>query len=158
MGPGPGATEEDMKNAFSLGRAIGENGWVLLTGGIPAGVMEAANKGAKEAGGLTVGILPVHKSEMASSYVDIPIATGMGSARNNINILSSDIVIACGVGPGTASEIALAIKGGKKVVLLNSMEESHSFFKKISPEQVSIAENVDHAITLVHQSLGKLLS
>jgi len=156
MGPGPGATDSDVENAFSIGRAIAQQGWILLTGGMPIGVMEAASRGAKEGGGLTVGILPVDNPAIASKFVDIPIATGMGSARNNINILSSHVVIACGIGPGTASEIALAIKGGKEVILLNSMEESLSFFKKLSPQQVLIAESVDHVIKLIHEYMDKL--
>jgi len=156
MGPGPGATKKDIENAFSLGRGIAENGWALLTGGMPSGVMEAANRGAKESGGLTIGILPVDRSDLASPFVDIPIATGMGSARNNINILSSHIVIACGMGSGTASEIALAIKGGKQVILINELEESHSFFARLSPRQVFIAQNVDSAMGLVRKYLDSL--
>ena len=156
MGPGPGATDSDIENAYFIGKSIAENAWLLLTGGMPSGVMEAASRGAKEAGGLTVGILPVDNSVLASQFVDIPIVTGMGSARNNINILSSDIVIACGMGPGTASEIALAIKGGKQVILLNDMEESLTFFKKLSPQQVLIAENPDSVISLVQQFVDSL--
>lgn len=156
MGPGPGATDRDNKNAFAVGKAIGREGWILLTGGMPAGVMEAAARGAKEAHGLTVGVLPVDNADLASPFVDIPIVTGMGSARNNINILSSDIIIACGMGPGTASEIALALKGGKQVILLNTMTESCTFFKKLSPGQVSIAENTDHVIQLARQFVRNL--
>ncbi|MDT8316877.1 MAG: TIGR00725 family protein, partial [bacterium] len=136
MGPGPGATERDLAHAYTLGRMVAEEGWLLLTGGMKTGVMDAASRGAGEAGGLVIGILPTGDSSAASDAVDIPIVTGMGSARNNINILSSDVVIACGMGPGTASEIALAIKNGRKVILLNDMEESRAFFTKLSSDFV----------------------
>src|SRR6185295_7606137 len=129
MGPGAGATGEDVSIAFELGRLIALQGWVLLTGGRNDGVMDAASKGAKTAGGLTVGILPTDGTAGVSSAVDIAIVTGMGQARNNINVLSSSIVFACGVGTGTAAEIALAIKAGRKVVLVQVDQSSIAFFK-----------------------------
>src|SRR6185503_1104713 len=111
MGAGDGARAEDLKTAFQLGKAVAENGWVLLSGGRNAGVMDAVNKGAKSAGGLTVGIVPEANKNSLSDAVDVGIVSGMGSARNYINVLSSDVVIACGHGgAGTASEIALALK------------------------------------------------
>ncbi len=154
MGPGPSASEEDLKNAFQLGRLIAEKGWVLLTGGMASGVMDAASRGAKEAGGLVIGILPTEDVSHASPSVDIPIVTGMGSARNNINVLSSDAVIACGIGPGTASEIALAIKAGRKVVILNDMTESHAFFLKLAGESVTLAKSPGEAISHVEENLA----
>ena len=87
---------------------------MLLNGGRPAGIMEASARGAKESGGLTVGVLPGGSSSEASAYIDIPIVTGMGSARNNINVLSSDVIIALPGKAGTISEIALAMRNGKK--------------------------------------------
>jgi len=80
------------------------------------GVMEAASKGAKKAGGTTVGILPHYGSE-ANSFVDIRIPTGLGQARNVIVVSSSNVIIAVGGGFGTLSEIAFALKMGKKKVL-----------------------------------------
>src|SRR6266850_1082239 len=119
MGPGQSASKDAIAAAFELGRLIALEGWVLLTGGRNAGVMDAACKGAREAGGLTIGILPTTDTNEMSEAVDIPILTGMGQARNNINVLSSRVIFACGMGAGTASEIALAIKAGKTVILLN---------------------------------------
>lgn len=156
MGPGQGATENDVENAFELGRKIAKKGWVLLTGGMNSGVMDAASRGAKAANGLVVGILPTSKSACASDAVDIPIVTDMGSARNNVNVLSSDVVIACGMGPGTASEIALALKGNKKVVLLNEMEESKIFFQKLSGGDVYIADNPEEAAEIAEEIIGGL--
>jgi hypothetical protein len=80
--------------------------------------MEASAQGAKEAGGLTVGVLPDDHADRASRFIDIPILTGMGSARNAVNILSSRFVVACSGGLGTLSEVALALKFNRPVVLL----------------------------------------
>lgn len=151
MGPGPSATARDLDHAYTLGRMIAEEGWILLTGGMNIGVMDAASQGAAEAGGLVIGILPTGDRSRASKAVDIPIVTDMGSARNNINVLSSDVVIACGMGPGTASEIALAIKNGRKVILLNDMEESISFFTKLSGKLVFHVSSPSEAINLVKE-------
>ena len=104
--------EPSISRARELGRLIAEKGWILITGGRDAGVMKAANGGsAKDAGGLTIGILPDRETEI-SPAVDVAIITDMGEARNNIIVLSADVVVACGVDdPGTASEVALGIEG-----------------------------------------------
>ncbi|MEQ9353866.1 MAG: TIGR00725 family protein [Coleofasciculus chthonoplastes F3-SA18-01] len=149
MGPGKGATATDLERAYELGQRIAQQGWVLLTGGRNAGVMNAASLGAKAADGLTVGILPSRDTQSMSDAVDIAIATDMGSGRNNINVLSSDVVIACGIGAGTASEIALALKGGKPVVLLSDHPESQQFFTSLSPETVFLATTPADAIDVV---------
>ncbi|MBG1245124.1 TIGR00725 family protein [Nostoc sp. NZL] len=146
MGRGENATANDLQHAYILGQLIAKQGWVLLTGGRNVGVMDAVSKGAKSADGLTIGILPGENQDGISSWVDIAIFTDMGNSRNNINVLTSDLVIACGMGAGTASEIALALKANKQVILLNNDEESQLFFKKLSPENVYIVESVDQAI------------
>ncbi len=153
MGPGAGALETDRQNAYELGQLIAQEGWVLLTGGRNAGVMDAANLGAKAANGLTVGILPTADDCNISDAVDIAIITGMGNARNNINVLSSDVVIACGMGAGTASEVALALKGNKKVVLLTDNPESSLFFKTLSAENLFVAKTPLSAIEVVKKVL-----
>lgn len=149
MGVGEKATSNDLENAFKLGQMIAQQGWVLLTGGRKAGVMDAASQGAKSVNGLTIGILPGKDDRGISEAVDIAIFTDMGNARNNINVLSSDVIIACGIGAGTVSEIALAVKSGKKVILLNEDEESKVFFKKLSSDNVYIVGNVEAAISKV---------
>lgn len=146
MGRGENATANDLQNAYILGQLIAKQGWILLTGGRNVGVMDAVSKGAKSADGLTIGILPGKNQDGMSSWVDIAIFTDMGNSRNNINVLSSDLVIACGIGAGTASEIALALKANKQVILLTNDEESKLFFKKLSPENVYIVESVERAI------------
>lgn len=105
--------------AYQLGGMIAKQGWVLLNGGRNAGVMAASAQGAAEQGGTTVGILPDADTSRMADHIHIPICTGMGSARNAINVLSSDIVVACPGGPGTISEIALALKNGKTVITLD---------------------------------------
>ncbi len=153
MGPGKTARAIDLELADQLGQLIAKKGWVLLTGGRASGVMEAANQGAKSANGLTVGILPTADLNGTSEAVDIPILTNLGNARNAINILSSDIVIACGMGAGTASEVALAIKENKTVILLNQTLESQAFFQQLAPQQVRIVQTPLDAIKLIQQKI-----
>ena len=117
-----GGGESDALNAesaYRLGSLIAKQGWILLNGGRNSGIMEASAKGANAHGGLTVGILPDDNRRRVSEYISIPIVTGLGNARNCINVLSSDFVVACPGGAGTLSEIALALKMGKPVILLN---------------------------------------
>jgi len=153
MGPGDKATASDLKNAYALGQLIAQQGWVLLTGGRNVGVMDAAGMGAKAANGLTIGILPTDNTNAISEAVDIAIITDIGNARNNINVLSSDVVIACGMGAGTASEIALALKGKKKVILLNDDEESQRFFKKLSSQNIYIVNSPSEGIRIAEKIL-----
>src|SRR5687767_15678214 len=102
MGPGENATPEENEMAFELGKAVAEHGWVVLTGGRSFGIMDAAMRGAHDADGLTIGILPNDNGVNASDHADIKILTGLGSARNIINILSSHIIIVIGMAAGTA--------------------------------------------------------
>jgi hypothetical protein len=155
MGPGDKATATELQNAYELGKQIAQQGWVLLTGGRNVGVMDAANQGAKSANGLTIGILPGNNTNGVSEAVDIVILTDVGNARNNINVLSSDVVIACGMGAGTASEIALALKSNKSVILLNDDEASQSFFKKMSSTNIYIVNNPSEAIKITEKILGE---
>ncbi|MGB0561027.1 MAG: cytochrome [Spirulinaceae cyanobacterium] len=152
MGPGQRATNTDRQNAYQLGEAIARLGWVLLTGGRPAGVMTAAIRGAKAAGGLTVGILPGPDRQGADPGVDIAICTDLGNGRNNVNVLSADMVIACGMGLGTASEVALALKNGKRVILLGD-RAAQDFFMRFAPEQVIAVQTVAEAIAYLQNSL-----
>lgn len=146
MGPGDKATAKDLQNAYELGKLIAKQQWILLTGGRNVGVMDAASKGAKSTNGLVIGILPDDSKRGISEAVDIAIFTDMGNARNNINVLSSDLVIACGMGAGTASEIALALKGNKQVILLTDDVESKVFFQKMSPNNVYLVDEAQEAI------------
>jgi len=113
------ADERTTANALEIGRLIAAHGWVLLNGGRPTGVMEASARGCHEAGGLTVGILFDDDHDAASEHLDIVIPTGMGAARNIANVLASDVVVACRGQGGTLSEIALALRFERPVVLLD---------------------------------------
>ena len=156
MGAGENARTIDIRNAFALGSAIADEGWIVLTGGRNRGVMDAASKGAKAAGGLTVGILPTKDRRTISAAVDVAIMTDMGSARNYINVLTSDVIVACGAGgAGTASEIALALKSDKFVVLLNGSKESRLYFKKIGGRLVLEADSVTRTVELIRLLLTK---
>jgi len=109
--------------ARQVGRGIAARGAALLCGG-RGGVMEAAARGAREAGGLVVGVLP-GRSEAESPpnpYVEVALFTGLGEGRNYINACASDVLIAIGGGWGTLSEIALARKLGRPVVVLGRVE------------------------------------
>jgi uncharacterized protein (TIGR00725 family) len=116
---GGSASKEDQAAAYRLGGLIAREGWILLNGGRNAGIMDASARGARDNGGVTLGILPDDDLERCSAHIDIPVLTGMGSARNYINVLTSRIVVACPGGAGTLSEIALALKYGRPVILLN---------------------------------------
>ena len=105
--------------AEKVGREIARCGAVLVCGG-RGGVMAAACRGAKDEGGLTVGILPGVDRAQANPYVDVPIVTGLGEARNAIIVRSADAVIAISGGYGTLSEIGLARKMGRPVVGLET--------------------------------------
>ena len=114
MGPGE-ASDEQAAAAEQVGRLIAEAGALLVCGGL-GGVMEAACRGASEAGGRTVGILPGVDRAAANPFVEVAIATGLGEARNALVVRSADVLIAIGGAYGTLSEIALALKAGKRVI------------------------------------------
>ena len=118
MGAGRDLDEAAYALAYRLGAMVAERGWVLLTGGSASGVMDAASKGAHDAGGLVVGVLKGETVAEGSTYLDIAIRTGMGDARNVVNVLSSDVVIALPGGAGTLSEVALGLKCGRTVIVL----------------------------------------
>jgi uncharacterized protein (TIGR00725 family) len=113
--------EETASIAGRIGRAIAERGAVLLCGG-RTGVMEAAARGARNAGGLVIGVLPGTSAADTppNPHVDIALFTGMGDGRNWINACASDAVIAIGGGFGTLSEMALALKLGRPVVAVRT--------------------------------------
>ncbi|MGC9336634.1 MAG: TIGR00725 family protein [Candidatus Cloacimonadia bacterium] len=101
--------------AYQVGKIIAEHGCILICGGL-GGVMEASAKGAREVGGLTIGILPGIDKEDANPFITIPIVTGMGNARNIIIARTCDIAVAIDGKYGTLSEIAFCLKFGKPVL------------------------------------------
>jgi len=148
MGPGDKASQKAIDMAFTLGNMIAKESWVVLSGGRNAGVMEAVNKGAKSENGLTLGILPISDNSHTSEYVDMTILTGMGSARNNIEILSADalIVVAESMGSGTASEACLAIKSNKPIILLAPDQTAQAFFEGLNKDLTHTVSTPEEAI------------
>ena len=131
---GAGACDEATAAiAYDVGKGIAEAGYTLICGGL-GGVMEAACRGASEAGGLTVGILPGDTVAAANAYVKIPIATGLGIARNVIIVRSSRVLIAVSGGPGTLSEIAFALQLRVPVVSVKSFSLSEEVIQARDPE------------------------
>ncbi len=119
---GAGTTDSaTLALAEEIGKLIAKNGAMLVCGGL-GGVMEAAAKGAKSAGGTTVGILPQAYRHDANPYIDVPVATGFGEERNVFIVRSADALIAIGGEYGTLSEIAIALKTGKTVIGLNTWD------------------------------------
>jgi|SRR5580700_5372613 uncharacterized protein (TIGR00725 family) len=106
-----------MKAADEVGRLVAAAGGVIVTGGL-GGVMAAASKGAKEAGGLTVGFLPSMDRASANPYVDIVLPTGLGRARNFLTARGCDALIMIGGGCGTLNELTIAYAEGRPVIVL----------------------------------------
>lgn len=152
MGGGEIVNAGDYEDARCLGGLIAEEGWILLNGGRASGIMEASARGAKENGGITIGILPGDNQEWASEYIDIPILTGIGFARNFINVLTSEVVVALPGKTGTISEIALALNIGKKVISLKFY--LGPLFKKYEEEkQLIYAKQPEEVIDLIKRIL-----
>ncbi len=118
---GRDVTDDLLAAAEEVGRLIAKKGYSLICGGL-TGVMEAASKGAKEAGGLTIGILPQEDKDSANPYIDVPVATGMGIGRNVMIARTADAFIAVGGEYGTLSEIAFALQLGKPVIGIGSWD------------------------------------
>lgn len=116
---GSDSSPEDNKLAEEVGRELAKRDVVLICGGLD-GVMKAACKGASDAGGMTIGILPGDSRQSANAYVQIPIVTGIGYARNVAVVKSAQAVIAVDGSYGTLSEIAYALQGGIPVIGLNT--------------------------------------
>ena len=117
-----------------IGREVAARQAVLLTGGL-TGAMEAASKGAKAAGGFTIGILPGYSPQDANPYIDLPIVTGLSEARNLIIVRTAEVLIAVGGGPGTLSEIAFAQKLHKPIISLDSWQIADDIIRVRTPQE-----------------------
>ena len=138
------ATGELYQKAREVGRLVAERGGTVVCGGL-SGVMEAAARGAAEAGGTAIGILPDEDRERANEHLSYSIATGTGHARNLAVVCSGDVVIAVGGEYGTLSEIGLARKVGRPVVALESWELG---------EHVTVASSPEEAVEAAFDILG----
>jgi hypothetical protein len=120
--------------AEEVGRAIARAGAILVCGGL-GGVMEASARGAHREGGITVGILPGDSFEDANPFIQIPVVTGLGHARNVLVVRSAQVLIAVKGGYGTLSEVALALKMGKPVVGLQTWDVSKKIILVSTPQE-----------------------
>lgn len=147
---GAGSCDADTATlAEATGRLIARAGAVLVSGGL-GGVMEASCRGAQAEGGITVGILPDLDRTGGNAFLDYSICTGIGHARNLAVASSGDAVIAVGGEFGTLSEIGLARKAGRPVVLLRSWEISR---EGEAPEGVVTASSPEEAVRLALGSI-----
>lgn len=145
---GAGSCDKDVYSlAEEVGKLVAQKGATLVTGGL-GGVMEAASKGAKEAGGITVGILPGFSKEEANRFVTIPVATGLSHARNIIVARSADAVIAFSGEYGTLSEIAIALKLSKPVIGIKTWENIEGVIK---------ADSAEEAVNRAFELIGKTM-
>lgn len=141
-----------------LGRTIATEKFILATGGL-GGTMEAASKGAKQAEGFTIGIIPSLDKKSANPYIDIVIPTGMGEARNNILIATADAIITVAGDSGTLSEIALAWKMNKPIVSLRTTGgwSTQLADKKIDnkrEDKILSADSPKEAVKMIIQKLN----
>ena len=140
-------SSQEAKLAEEVGRQLAKQGAILVCGGL-GGVMEAACRGASSEGGITIGILPGENRQVANPYVQIPIVTGIGHARNIAVVKSAQAVIAIGGSYGTLSEIGHALQSGIPVIGLNtwSLSINGQQDNSIIPAQDAV-EAVDKALT-----------
>jgi len=142
-------SKKEARQAEEVGRQLARRGAIVVCGGL-GGIMKAACKGASSEGGITIGILPGESRQSANLYVQIPIVTGLGEARNVIVVKSVQAVIAIGGSYGTLSEISHALKSGIPVIGLNtwSLSRNGRQDKSIIPAQ-NPTEAVDKALDLI---------
>ncbi len=138
-------SEEEANLAFNVGRLVAEAGAVLICGGL-GGIMEAASRGAKSAGGTTIGVLPGTCRDDANPYIDHAICTGIREARNLAIVLTADGVIALPGEFGTLSEISFALKYRKPVVSLRSWNVS---------ERILRAETAEEAVETILREVNR---
>jgi uncharacterized protein (TIGR00725 family) len=139
------ATGDLYEKAREVGKLVAERGGAVVCGGL-SGVMEAAARGAAEAGGVSIGVLPDEDRRRQNEYLTYSVATGAGQARNLAVVCSGDVVIAVGGEYGTLSEIGLARKVGRPVVVLEGWDLG---------EHVSVASSPQEAVDAVFGLLGK---
>ncbi len=142
-----GCGDDIYELARKVGHGIAKTGAILVCGGL-GGVMEGACRGAREAGGQTVGILPGPNKAQANPYVTIPIVTDLGHARNILVVRTSDMLVAISGGYGTLSEISIALKLGKPVVGLRTWPDMEGIHYVHTPDQAMEAlQDLGHEAT-----------
>ena len=141
------ASESERQMAFEIGKLIGAMGLDLVCGGL-GGVMEEASRGCHQAGGVVIGLLPGGRKEDANDHVTYAIPTNLGHSRNMLIAHSADILIAVGTGYGTLSEIAIALKLGKKVLGYKSWDvQGVTACQSLTEIQAALSEFFGHIST-----------
>jgi hypothetical protein len=144
---GPGRADGgELAAAEAVGRGLAASGAIVVCGGL-GGVMEAACRGARDAGGTAVGILPGTERSAANRWVDVAIPTGLGEARNALVVRAADVLIAIGGAYGTLSEVALALKAGKRVIGVGTWS------LPVEPDPITRAPDAEAAVTLALEAL-----
>lgn len=156
VGPGEDASADAIADAAVVGQRLAERGWVTLSGGRAAGVMAAAAAGASAAGGLSLGILPGADRSDAAPALTVALPTGLGEARDAVLVTAADAVIGCGLNPGTAAELALALRARKPTVLVRPSAETATFLAALAPDApLFVAVTPTEAVSWVAQYLGR---
>ena len=145
VGPADGARPADLETAEQVGALLGRNGAVLLTGG-HHGVMQAAARGCRDAGGTSIGLMPGHDRSEGTPEHTFLLPTGLGELRNGLLVRAADAVVAVGCSWGTLSEIALARRTGVPLVLVDPWE--------LPPDVGVVAADAAAAVTAVEELLG----
>jgi uncharacterized protein (TIGR00725 family) len=148
IGPGTGAPDEIRALAHDVGLLLARRGVVVVTGGLD-GVMAAAARGAREAGGLVIGLLPGDDRADANADLSVAIPTGLGQARNAVVVAAADAIIAVGGSWGTLSEIALAQRAGKPVVSLRGW---HITDADNQPLPLLVASSAEEAVGMMAEA------
>ena len=149
-----GGVADDATRALArrTGELVAAEGWALLTGGRPIGVMDAASAGAKSVGGLVLAVLPGEDPGAATPHADLVICTGMGDARNVINVLSSHVVLALPGGAGTISEVALAVNACRPVVIVGW--HPGEAVLNVGGDRIALASSPEDAVAAAKRFLG----
>ncbi|MFX0103431.1 MAG: TIGR00725 family protein [Candidatus Hodarchaeota archaeon] len=154
---GHDATPEYLEVAEEVGKLVAEEGWYLICGGL-TGVMDAACKGASSSGGFTIGVLPGGDVTTANDHVKLPIATGVGYARNSIIILTADAIIAIDGAEGTLSEMCYSIVHEKPTIVVSLEDEPVDMggirVDKQNSSGLTVVKNAEDAIKEVKKALS----
>ena len=153
------ATEGANEAAYRVGLAIAKKGAVLIDGGL-GGVMEAASKGAREGGGLAIGIIPSEDASDANAYSDVVIPSGFGFARNFLVVNSADAIIIVGGGAGTLTEAAAAYGKGKPLIAVKGTggvadDWAGRYFDARRTVRVLGADSPEQAVTMALKAASK---
>lgn len=144
MGPGEAqATQDDLDCAFAVGKLVGQSGAALLCGGMK-GTMSESARGAKEVGGVTIGIGPTRDKADMNEYIDYPLLTSMHAGRNYMNIISSDMLVFVSVGsPGTLSELAYAIQMERPSIIIRGSDKLKAYIEEMEAENVIFVDSLE---------------